>query len=642
MYTPPFDERYDDDEGGEERVQHAIPPRKSALPSRYSLRQQNDFSTDEHPEIPKIRRASLKQFKDEAAPATDPRIDRAQPGKRVAGSEKLIRDPRQPFRNPLEEEEHFYLEREIPLYPHLARKMARQPLPPLTGLEDAEEVRAWRQETGYHRRISRKRVEETRATLAAFDLEDVEDETGSYRTLARRQRTASRPEPATEGMYLPRIPRRRPGSAVEPVTDHTGSFWHVGFPVLERRQLWILLGLCAMLLVIFMPLMLHGIVSSPTASYTMPGLPAASSNPHEIVIMPPVTDHPTPPLFATSAYLLDQDHETTLYAQNPFLHLPMLSTTKLMSALLTVEQGKLDQQVTITPQMQQQIDALSADSALFGLKEGQTYTLRDLLYGMLYASGNDAALVVADTVGGSEENFVEEMNQEARRLGMLDTHFVNPHGLLDDGQYSCAHDLAILGQASLSNPTIQQISGGKTYQIAANESHPARALLNGNQFLWWYPGVTGGKTGYDGASNFVQVVAVTRNHHRLIGVVMHTANWWTDMRDLVDYGSTDYAWASPRDVDASGHPVIYDNLWHYFSDDTPQYTVSLGTRGRYYVYTGYSISGPIMTYFDQQGGLQKFGFPTTMPVPSGGTLLTQRFQHGAIQCNTAHQQCRNI
>src|SRR5881396_2633568 len=105
---------------------------------------------------------------------------------------------------------------------------------------------------------------------------------------------------------------------------------------------------------------------------------------------PQETDHPAPPVIATSAYLLDADTGTTLYAYNPFLHLPMLSTTKLMTASLAVEQGNLERRITITNAMSNDISQLSADSALFGIKKGETYTLRDLLYGLLFVSGNDA------------------------------------------------------------------------------------------------------------------------------------------------------------------------------------------------------------------------------------------------------------
>lgn len=366
------------------------------------------------------------------------------------------------------------------------------------------------------------------------------------------------------------------------------------------------------------------------------------SNAHEITIIPPNTDHPAPPVYATSSYLLDADTGNTLYAHNPFLHLPMLSTTKLMTAALAVENGNLDQKITITSAMMHDISQLSADSAIFGVKKGETYTLHDLLYGLLYLSGNDAALVIADAQAGSVPRFVALMNQKAQAMGLRDTHFVNPHGLLSAGQYSCAHDLAVLGKYSLSLPAIQQISSGKVYHMAAGGNHGARILLNENQFLWWYPGVNGGKTGFDGVSDFIQVISVTHNNHHLIGVVIHTNDWWTDMRDLINYGFNTYTWISPHDVDASGQPIPYDTLWNYFDKDTKDRTISTANQGRYYIYTGYSISGPIMSYFDAQGGLNKFGYPTQAAVPAGDPLMNQQFQHGKIQCDFSTNKCRTL
>src|SRR5207249_4203607 len=161
-------------------------------------------------------------------------------------------------------------------------------------------------------------------------------------------------------------------------------------------------------------------------------------------------------------------------AYNPFMHLPMLSTTKLMTASLAVEHGNLDQQITISNAMSNDMNHLSADSALFGIKKGETYTLRDMLYGLLFVSGNDAAIAIADTLGGNLPNFVAQMNQKAYQLGMYDTHFVNPHGLLATGQYSSAHDLALLGRYSMSLPVLHKISGQKAYHIPAGGKHPER------------------------------------------------------------------------------------------------------------------------------------------------------------------------
>jgi D-alanyl-D-alanine carboxypeptidase len=361
-------------------------------------------------------------------------------------------------------------------------------------------------------------------------------------------------------------------------------------------------------------------------------------DPREIVITPEDTDHPAPPVYAQSAYLLDADTGATLYAYNPFTHLPGMSTTKLMTAVLAVEHGNLDQQVTITPAIEYDIQQLSADSSLFGMKQGQTYTLRQLLYGLLLVSGNDAAVAIADAVSGNQASFVALMNEKAQQLGLLDTHYVNPHGLLDPNQYTCARDLAILGRYAMNIPLIHQITGTKSYIMPQDSGHPERTLYNDDEFLWWYPGVDGGKPGYDGASNFVQVISATRNHHHLISVVMHTINWWTDERDLLNWGFDDFTWVSPAVVDLQ-HPIPYDNLWNFFTSDKQDSAISTANHGRYYIYSGYSISGAIMAYFDANGGLKKFGYPESLVTITSNTTISQHFQQGAIQCNITTNVC---
>ena len=387
----------------------------------------------------------------------------------------------------------------------------------------------------------------------------------------------------------------------------------------------------------------HTQTNSTVVNPTIPSTPVISPvnpvNPHEIVITPEDTNHPAPPVFATSAYLLDADTGATLYAYNPFVHLPMLSTTKLMTALLAVEQGKPDQPVTITSQIANDVSKLSADSTVFGFKKGETYSLRDMLYALILVSGNDAAIAIADTLAGSVPVFVQEMNLRAHQLGLYDTHYVNPHGLLDTGQYSSAHDLAMLGRLAFANPLIYQIAGSKVYTMPAAGNHPVRVLINGDQFLWWYPGVDAGKPGYDGGSNFVQVISAVRNGKHLIGVVMHTVNWWTDMRDLLNWGFDNFSWVSPYDADIQHPPIPYDNLWNYFVSDKKDNTIRTADGGRYYVYTGYSINGMIMSYFDAAGSLKKFGYPIAeLSVTSNG-VESQQFQQGTIQCNLVRKQC---
>lgn len=409
-------------------------------------------------------------------------------------------------------------------------------------------------------------------------------------------------------------------------------------------------GIMLLTMLVLLPVVLHfSHISSPSIISITMGQDTTNGNtanrsqsqdPHQLTIIPPNNGHPAPPVFATSAYLLDADTGTTLYAKNPFTHLPMLSTTKLMTALLAAEQGNADQKVTINAQITNDINQLSADSSLMGLKKGETYTMRDLLYGLFLVSGNDAAIAIADTIGGNLPNFVAKMNQRASQLGLKDSHFEDPHGLLMDNHYSSAHDLAFLGKASLGMPLLHQISDTKIYTLPQTAEHAAHTLSNGNQFLWWYPGTDGGKTGWDAAADFIQVVSCTRNNHHLIGVVMHTNDWWTDMRDLMNWGFNSFTWLSPHDLDTASNPIPFDADWNFFARDRKENTISMGGQGRYYIFTGYSISGAILTYFDKNGGLQKFGFPTSQPQGNQNALQSQRFERGTISCDATTKQCK--
>lgn len=449
----------------------------------------------------------------------------------------------------------------------------------------------------------------------------------------------------SSGAYAPRKSASRP---LQRGRAGTSSIRSRPRSLFTRKQAITTVCLLIVMIVLFIPIALinkHNssviyVSTTPGLASTPPAVNGQSPN-RNLVIRPQDIDHPSPPVLATSAYLLDADTGDTLYAYQPFMHLPMLSTTKLMTASLAIAQdgNNLNQRITITDAMSKDISQLSPDSALFGIKKGEIYTLRDLLYGLLFVSGNDAAIAIADIVGGNLSHFVNEMNAKAQQLGLYDTHFVNPHGLLQNGQYSCAHDLALLGVYAMGIPTLHQISGQNAYHIPRGGNHPERFLINENQFMWWYPGVDGGKTGYDNQSDFIQVISVTRNHHHLIGVVMNTNNWWTDMRDLMNWGFDSFTWISPRDVDAQ-HSIPFDYLWNFFAKDTRDYTIPSADHGRYYVYTGYSISGPIMTYFDTHKGLQTFGYPIKLPVKTATSVYSQQFEHGTIQCNLSTNTCQ--
>jgi D-alanyl-D-alanine carboxypeptidase len=485
-----------------------------------------------------------------------------------------------------------------------------------------------------------------RAAEEEYEHDEIDGATSTVVSTGKIIVTQRRHSAVYEPPARSRPPRGRRSKPLKRIAStHWRDFAH--------RHSLLLVGLSMVLLLLIAPLVapaalnnfhplksnISTIVGQMRTNTTDTNANIPSSDPHQIVIVPPSnSDHPAPPVYATSAYLLDADTGATLYAHNPFVHLPMLSTTKLMTALIAAEEGNPDQKITITDAIARDINGLSADSSLMGIKKGETYTLRELLYGLLLVSGNDAAIAITDGLDGNLQTFVAKMNQHAQQLGLRDTHYMNPHGLLGQDHFSSAHDLAVLGKYSLSNPLIHQISGTHEYHMPKTSTHPEHFLVNGNQFLWWYPGVDAGKPGWDGVNDFNQVISCVRNHHHLIGVVMNTKDWWTDMRDLMNWGFNTFQWISPAVVDMT-NPIPYDSDWNFFARDKKENTIPTAEKGRYYIYTGYNVANPILAYFDKGGGLKKFGYPTGMPKAVTTTNFKQQFQQAAIQCDTQTKQC---
>lgn len=606
MYKPPLPE----DDAPQDIPEFSYPSRQrraSRAGTTYRRRVPGNYRTDERPGEPKIKRASL--LREQQARQARQAAEAAREEEKESGKTKVVKRPAAGTSR--------------------LREGTRQGK---TSREAAIPPRRPSRETG------RDRIVDEADTLP---MRKERTDTG---------RLSVTPARRSSGAYVPSKNASRPLQRPRAGISATRTQRIRSRPIFTRKQVITTVSIVLVMLVLCIPLAIiskHNsttvyLPSAPGANGTPPAITGQSPN-RNLVIKPQDLDHPAPPVLATSAYLLDANTGDTLYAYQPFMHLPMLSTTKLMTASLAIEQdgNKLDQRITITDAMSRDISQLSADSALFGIKKGEIYTLRDLLYGLLFVSGNDAAIAIADTVGGNLQHFVNEMNAKAQQLGLHDTHYMNPHGLLQDGQYSCAHDLALLGFYSMGIPALHQISGQNAYHIPAGGNHPERFLINENQFMWWYPGVDGGKTGYDNQTDFIQVMSVTRNHHHLIGVVMHTNNWWTDMRDLMNWGFDSFTWVSPRDVDAQ-HPIPYDYLWNYFAKDTKDTSVPTADHGRYYVYTGYSISGPILTFFDAHKGLQTFGYPIKLPTKTVNYVYSQQFEHGTIQCNIATNTCQQV
>ena len=236
---------------------------------------------------------------------------------------------------------------------------------------------------------------------------------------------------------------------------------------------------------------------------------------------------------AASAILMDAESGRVLYEYDA--HKPRLiaSTTKLMTALVAVEQtDDLDEVVTVKGEW------LGSEGSSIYLKAGEEITLRALLYGLLLQSGNDAAMVIACHVAGSEADFVALMNEKAAALGMKNSSFANPSGLNDDDHYSAAYDMALLAQACLANGTVAEICATQSITVGT------RTFVNHNKLLRRYEGCVGMKTGFTEKAGRTLVSAATRDGQTLICVTLNDGDDWNDHTKLLDYGFATF----PRQV----------------------------------------------------------------------------------------------
>ncbi|WIG59903.1 MAG: D-alanyl-D-alanine carboxypeptidase [Ktedonobacterales bacterium] len=253
-----------------------------------------------------------------------------------------------------------------------------------------------------------------------------------------------------------------------------------------------------------------------------------------------LTTLPPPSVTAKAAFVFDPNQNAIFYTKSADVELPMASCTKIMTALLAVEHGSLDQLVTIGSDAA----ALAGPgNSHMGLSAGEKVSLHDLLYGLMLPSGNDAAVAIADDIGGNVTNFVAMMNARAQQLGLTHTHFANPHGLDADGHYTTARELAILASVAMKNPILVTITSTKHYSIAKTSTHKAYDLETGDDLIAGarspYPGSIGVKPGFTGNAGYCQAFAAIRHGHLIVGVVLGEPSWEiriTDMRTLLNWG----------------------------------------------------------------------------------------------------------
>ncbi len=238
---------------------------------------------------------------------------------------------------------------------------------------------------------------------------------------------------------------------------------------------------------------------------------------------------------AKSAILMEQESGRILFEKDAYTKRRIASITKIMTAILAIESGKMNQYVKVSEQ------AVRTEGSSVYLKAGEKIKLEDLVYGLMLRSGNDTAVAIAEFVGGSTDGFVYLMNQKAKQIGMLNTHFSNPHGLDDKmNHYSTAYDMALLTRYAMNNPLYQKIAGTKEYRVPNPTEEWDRVWRNKNRLLTKYKYCTGGKTGFTKLARRTLVTTAKKGEMSLIAVTINDSDDWNDHINMFESGYKNY------------------------------------------------------------------------------------------------------
>ncbi len=271
-----------------------------------------------------------------------------------------------------------------------------------------------------------------------------------------------------------------------------------------------------------------------------------------------------PAVSAQAAIVTELVSGRVLYSKNAETRLPMASTTKIMTALVALEEkgDKIDEVFEISDA------AAGVEGSSMYLEKGEKMTLRELLYGLMLSSGNDAAVAVSEAVAGSVDAFVDLMNDKAKEIGLKNTAFANPNGLPDDSHYSSAADMARLTEAAMKNEVFAQIVGTKSFTVSGDGKAYPRTLTNHNKLLSMYDGCIGVKTGFTKAAGRCLVSAAQRDGMTLICVTLNAPSDWSDHSALYDYGFENYTLTELEDRNL---PVAVIEVENSYDGATPVY-----------------------------------------------------------------------
>lgn len=244
----------------------------------------------------------------------------------------------------------------------------------------------------------------------------------------------------------------------------------------------------------------------------------------------------SPGITGEAAVLIDSKNGQLLLEKNAAVRVYPASTTKIMTAIIALESGRVGEMVVIPK------EASDVEGSAIGLREGEQILLEDLIYALMLNSGNDSAVAIACHLGGSVTGFVQLMNKKSAELGAVNTHFNNPNGLPDPNHYSTARDMALITRYAMQNPEFREIVATKIRTITRSDPNAQTYLENHNKLLWDYQGAIGVKTGYTEEARQCLVSAAVRQGRELIAVVMKSegTDIWTDSTKLFDYGFDEF------------------------------------------------------------------------------------------------------
>ena len=270
-------------------------------------------------------------------------------------------------------------------------------------------------------------------------------------------------------------------------------------------------------------------------------LPTPTATPRPNILLPGAWQPPPaasalapPPITAASAVVLDEASGAVLFDKGAHDLRAPASLTKIATAVIALERGDLDATVAID------VDSRTMyRSTVMGLIPGDTFTLRDLLYGMMLPSGNDAALAIGRHLAGSDAAFVDEMNMLAERLGLWDTNFANPHGLGARDHLTSARDLALLSRYAMSVPGFAEVVATGTWTASGSRT---LSFININGFLYQYPGADGLKTGYTRRAGPTLAASAVRDGHRIYVVLLNAPQREADAAALMDWAFASFQW----------------------------------------------------------------------------------------------------